>query len=202
MSDVITVGLDPGLEGGLAALVNGKPLKTAAWPTVELKKTAGGVKTEYQEREMLDLIREVTTHSGNPTVHVFLEKQHAMKGQGVTSMFSTGYGYGILRMALVALRVPWTLVGSQQWQKVMLAGLPKPPPRIAKKGKNAGKEVKQKASQILGPLVCARLWPDWDTRATLRSSKPHTGITDALLIAEFGRRLVMGGGVLSPGEED
>lgn len=189
-SETVCIGLDPGMQGGMAVLAGSSVLFTARWPVVKIAKSGGGEKTEYLEADILALLE---TWSNVPDAHLFLEKQQAMPGQGVTSMFSTGQGYGMLRMALTALKKPWTLVRAQAWQKVMFEGMSKPAPKIAKGGKNAGKEVSQKASEVLGPLLCARLWPTVDLRATPASRTPHSGICDALLMAEYGRRLLQGG---------
>jgi hypothetical protein len=37
--------------------------------------------------------------------------------------------------------------------------------------------------------VASRTWPEEDWLATPRSSKPHEGLIDAALIAEYGRRM-------------
>jgi crossover junction endodeoxyribonuclease RuvC len=181
------VGLDPGLEGGWAALDadTGAVLGRGTWPTLELeRKKAGGkkgYKTVYLEQGMLDALRDACLADGG-ACHVYLEKQQAMPGQGVTSMFSTGDGYGLLRMAVVALGVPWETVTAQAWQKVMMAGIPKA------EGTKASAQAH---------LVCARLWPGMDLREPgcgPRVRTPHSGICDALLLAEFGRRVRAKGG--------
>jgi len=170
------IGLDPGLDGAGIVLVDGAAFRNRilAWPTLELKKVGGGKKREYDEGAVFRWLRSVVAGGG---AHVFLEKQQAMPGQGVTSMFSTGYGYGMLRGMLVALEVPWTLVTAKAWQKVLLAGMP---------------HVEGKKASSQAHIVCSRLWPGLDLRATERSRTPHSGICDALLIAEYGRRQLCG----------
>jgi len=37
-------------------------------------------------------------------------------------------------------------------------------------------------------LVCSRLWSCYDWKATPRCKKPHDGLTDAAMLAEYGRR--------------
>jgi crossover junction endodeoxyribonuclease RuvC len=168
--DTVVVGIDPGLDGALVALVNGQPIARACWPTLALKKSGGGTKREYDEPAVVALLRKVTD---GLNAHVFIEKQQAMPGQGVTSMFSTGYGYGMLRGILVALGVPWTVITAKAWQATMMAGMPHP------EGKKASSQAH---------IVCSRLWPGLDLRASERSRTPHSGICDALLISEHGRR--------------
>jgi hypothetical protein len=97
-----------------------------------------------------------------------LELVHAMPAQGVRSMWRMGYGYGIWEGILVALRIPYQTITPQRWRKNMLDGLPK--------GKFAS-------------IIRARqLYPTADLRL-----KKHDGRADALLLAEYLRRLLIAG---------
>jgi len=49
--------------------------------------------------------------------HAWIEKVHAMPGQGVTSMFSFGENFGKLQMALTASKTPFERVLPTKWQK-------------------------------------------------------------------------------------
>lgn len=94
-----------------------------------------------------------------PPRFAFIEFVHSMPRQGVASSFKFGRGYGFLRGVLSALSIPFEDVTPQKWQKEM---------RCLTKG---DKNVSRAAAQ--------RLWPEirW-THA----------ISDAALIAEYGRR--------------
>lgn len=185
--DEAVVGLDPGLSGGMAVLAaDGLPLFVAPWPVLEVPKSGGGEKTLYDLQAVKRLI--LTPVLAGKRAHYVLETQQAMPMQGVTSMFATGLGYGILQMALVMANVSWEEIRSGAWQKVMFAGMAKPPPRVVQKGKRAGTLAKVKASSVLGPMVCQRLWPALDLRGSPRAKTPHDGICDALLMAECVRR--------------
>lgn len=48
---------------------------------------------------------------------VYLEKVHAMPGQGVTSMFNFGRSYGQIEGILAALNIKHTEIQPQAWQK-------------------------------------------------------------------------------------
>jgi crossover junction endodeoxyribonuclease RuvC len=56
---------------------------------------------------------------------IYLEKVHAMPGQGVTSMFKFGEGYGSFKGIMAALAIPYVEITPQSWQKVMFAGISK-----------------------------------------------------------------------------
>jgi crossover junction endodeoxyribonuclease RuvC len=99
-------------------------------------------------------------------VHVIIEAVHAMPGQGVVSMFSFGTSWGLVRGICAGLGLSYELVRPQEWQREMLCGRPK------------GSEY----------LVASRLWPQAEWRGSQWSRVPHSGLVDAALIAEYGRR--------------
>ena len=129
-----------------------------------------GAKREY---DMIALRGLLGSFIVNPTCvkMVILEKQQAMPGQGRVSMFRIGLGYGMWQGLLCALGLPYTLAHPKTWQKVMLSDVNKT-------------DTKQAAL-----LVAQRLYPDADFRATERCKKAHEGIVDALMMAEYGRRI-------------
>lgn len=108
--------------------------------------------------------------AAHPTA-VFVEKAQAMPKQGVTSMFTYGHHAGILEGVLVALAIRHELVMPRLWMKTMHLG------------------IAAKLSAKERSLHAAKRWfPKTNLLATERSKKPHLGIIDALLIAEWGRR--------------
>lgn len=114
------------------------------------------IKRPATEREIFDWISSRWIY-----IEVaYIEEVASRPGQGVASMFKFGMGYGALRMALVACRIPFEAVRPQVWQKRMQC--------MTHGNKNISKNKAQS------------LWPDFKfTHATADSS----------LIAEYGRRL-------------
>jgi len=112
-----------------------------------------------------EIVRWLTDHAIRGA-RVFIESVHAMPRQGVVSMFTFGTGWGQLRGVCAGLGLSYELVRPQEWQRELLMGQPE------------GSEY----------LVASRLWPNAEWRATERSRKCHSGLVDAALIAEFGRR--------------
>ena len=104
--------------------------------------------------------------------HVFLEKAQAMPKNGAVSMFKYGVSYGEIRGLLIAMAIPFTLVPPRTWAKVMHKGAD---------GKDT--TAKEKSKEI-----AHRIFPHLNFLATERSKKPHDGLIDAALIAEYGRR--------------
>ena len=153
-------GIDPGLTGAVAILPEGLFFDT---PTASVKK--GSSKKVYLVAEMASFIRSFGD-SSDPHSHVYIEDVHAMPGQGVSSTFNFGRGFGLWEGIVAALGIPYTLIMPQRWQKEMLAGLP---------GKDKG------ASRVRA----GQLFPHLANQLT--RVKDH-GRADALLIAEYGRR--------------
>lgn len=93
----------------------------------------------------------------------YIEKQQAMPKQGVSSTFTTGFGYGQLIGILAALRIPYHEVSPAVWKRAM------------------GLQGKDKSASR---ALARSLFPT----AELHRVKDH-GRAEALLIAEYGRRL-------------
>jgi len=96
----MVIGVDPGVNGGIAFLHDGK---VAAY------------KMPATERDIYDLL--ATGEESAPIV--FLESVHSMPDQGVSSSFKFGRGYGFLRGAITALKYPLHDVSPQKWQRAL-----------------------------------------------------------------------------------
>lgn len=104
---------------------------------------------------------------------VVLEDIFALPKSGAASMLSFGQNHGRIEGILVALRIPYQLVAARTWQKVMFQGV-------------TGDNTKAKAYK-----VASKLFPQVELKATARSTNPHEGVVDSLLIAEYGRRICL-----------
>ena len=96
-----------------------------------------------------------------------VEHVGAMPGQGVTSCFSFGESFGWLQGVLDAMKIPYELVRPQKWKKAFSC-------------------TSDKNTSI---AVATRLFPGVDLRRTPRCTKPHDGKAEALLMAEYARRI-------------
>lgn len=111
-------------------------------------------------------------HKKYGSVFVYLEKAQSIPGNAARSMFSYGVHNGEIMGILGTLGIPYELVPPQAWTKVMHAGV------------QAGTSKKKSL------IAAKRLFPHesfLDIKKP-KSSKPHDGLIDATLIAEFGRR--------------
>ena len=163
---MIVVGIDPGLDGAVAILSKeGKVLAVNDSPSFETK-TGKSKRREHDCKGMADILNVVLP--GPSKVHVFLEKVASMPKQGVRSTFTFGQGYGIWLGIIAAFGYRHELVRPQTWKGQMMKGQPKE--------KDAAR------------LVAQQMFPEVELHL-----KKHGGRADALLIAEYGRRVLHGG---------
>ncbi len=143
----VICGIDPGQSGGIAFIADG---------------FASACKMPETEREIVEVIEE--WHNIGIRC-AYVESVHSFPGQGVSSSFTFGQGYGFLRGVLVSLRIPFVDVSPMKWKKAL--GLTFTAQDSKKDKKNGSKQL------------AAQWFP---------TIKMNHAISEALLIAEFGRR--------------
>jgi len=152
---MLFLGIDPGLDGALA-VVN----ERGEFMQVDDAPTTRKGKRDYLLQDMVLLLDTITHLDG---VQAGIERVHAFPGQGVTSMFSMGHGFGIWKGILATCDIPFVLIEPAVWKRS--SGL-------------LGKD--KEASRLLAQ----QRWPT----APLSLKKFH-GRAEALLIADYTRRL-------------
>jgi len=160
---MIYLGIDPGQKGGVAYICS-KTRQSYVVPMPDI----------FEFNFLID-----SWNIQHGIVHCFLEKAQAMPKQGVTSMFSYGQHFGQLQGVLVSHSIPFTLVKPQEWQKEMFKG-------SAEKTAGVKKDPKERALEIV-----RRMFPKEKFLATMRCKKPHDGMIDSILLAEFCRRKII-----------
>jgi Holliday junction resolvasome RuvABC endonuclease subunit len=139
---VTIIGIDPGKNGAIAWIRDGKPCVEKMPDTLQ---------------DLWELIRDIPQ---SEQCKAYIEAVHSSPQMGVKSAFTFGQGFGRLEMALTAAGIPFERVRPQAWQKAIgcMSG--------------GDKNVTKRRAQELFPSLTI-------THAT----------ADALLIAEYGRRL-------------
>lgn len=122
------------------------------------------VTVPYTDTALINLCRAVSCMDTEAVC--CLEKVGARPGQGVVSMFSFGQSVGYIKGVLEAFGIPYQEITPQKWKKEF--------------GLNSEKAASAE--------VCRKLFPDVDLLATPKCKKPHDGMTEALLMAEYARR--------------
>lgn len=148
----VYIGIDPGKSGALAYIeVNDAQITGKVMP--------------FSEADYRFIIRYLAEeYAGNIVCAV--EQVSAMPGQGVTSMFNFGKGFGWILGTLEAYSVPYELIRPQKWKK----------------------EFSVTSDKNTSIEVCKRLFPHVSLLPTERCKKDNDGMAEALLLCEYARR--------------
>lgn len=159
---MIVVGIDPGKSGFTIALDTKTNRVVLAEPTPLVGVSKKGSKKDY----VVSMMRRIL-EAANPEF-VVLEKQQAYRGQGVSSTFSIGRGFGLWEGLLAGMEVSYVVVTPRGWQKHYHPG-------------KTGDDPKGKTIQ-----AASQLFPSVDLRRTPRCRIADDGKADALLLAHYG----------------
>lgn len=168
----VVIGIDPGLSGALAVLDldSGAVLAIENPPTLKIKKGKHGKRNVYMEQEMSELLRN--WKAKYRIIVVGIEQSIPMPKQSSQSTASTFFGFGLWVGMLTALQLPYTKFRSMDWKRAMNI--------VAGSDKSASIARAQ------------QLFPQADLLRTARSKVEHDGRAEALLIAEYTRRVQLG----------
>ena len=100
------VGVDPGANGGIAWITDGKACVEKMPDTLQ---------------DLWELVVSISLEAGTGGmgIRAYLEAVSSSPQMGVVSAFSFGRGYGNLEMALTAAGIPFERVRPQVWQKAL-----------------------------------------------------------------------------------
>ena len=155
------IGIDNGLSGGIAIIEDRQIIELLTMPIIKGSHT----RNEYDITAIINILEK---HKENATL--IIEKAQAMPVLGSVQAFSFGKLYGIMLGLAVALKIPHVIVHARTWQKEMF--------------RDINTDDTKKASAI----IATQLFPEQSFLATERCKKIHSGLTDAILLAEYGRR--------------
>lgn len=173
------IGLDPGKTGGICIfrIEDGKVVQVA------LSRLPVDEETSRAKIDKLLLWASENTLLKEPwDIHVFLEKVHAFRGQGVCSMFTFGRMYGVLEGFIDGLKlfadnhnvkVVQHDVSPKTWTKVLV-------PEASK-----SESDRKKAGYF---ERVKELFPFLEEHVVSARGNPVYGLVDAILISEYGRR--------------
>lgn len=159
--EYVILGLDPGESGAVARMLCGR-YGVVSVESHPMPDTDG---------DKVNLLRELVPMLGGLPFMAYLELVTgyipAAGKQPGSRMFNFGVSYGVLRMALCALRIPYETVQPHQWQKKL--SIPK-----MDRDRETKDEFKRRLKEKARQLYPQQNW-------TLKTC-------DAVLIAEYGRR--------------
>lgn len=141
------------------------------------------VRMPETERDVLDVLREL---SGRGEARAVLERVWSSPQQGVASAFTFGRNYGAVRLALVACEIPFDEVTPMRWQAALGC-------LIRGRGRRQIQDVDLTAKKNAHKRRAQELFPAW----------PIThAVADALLLAEYARRIDTGRALRPPAIHD
>ena len=138
----------------------GKKITLLDIPTIT-EKVSNKIRNRYDVNALADIFKEFPAGSS----FAVLEKSTAMPGQGVTSMFSIGLGFGMYQGILSMQRISYEIVHPKRWQKEF----------------HIHTDTKSQAFQI-----ASRLFPE--AEMSTPRGRILTGRSDSILMCEWARR--------------
>jgi len=164
----MVIGIDPGLQGAIVSIKDdGKLFDIHDMPTVNIQKGKTS-KSMYDISILCTILSQISSEKDT----VFIEKTQPIYGVRVQASYGLGYCEGLLVGILTARKISYELIRPQEWQKHF---------KITKARGDKKIQSYQIARQLF-PLA---------ELATPRGRKLD-GRSDALLIAEWGRRHLQG----------
>lgn len=185
----LMIGVDPGLKGGIAILEGNKPvpLLLAAMPLIKPAVKGGKKKgrDQYDVEGIVSILRRAratglctgVVEKLHPLPAMIARKKGA-KGSplvaagGSIANYNRGGSFWGFVFLFAALGIPLEPVLPRTWQKEMF------------KGTSSG-DTKQRSI-----IAAQRLFPGVSLLPTVKSRKKSDGLSDALLLAGYGRLYV------------
>lgn len=168
------LGIDPGIKGGYAVFDCARQTfkYVGSIPLVVSQATASGRKT-YDVAVLQEQVAEIVNEQCHNCTFTFcIERQQAMPKQGVVSMFTTGFGYGVWHGILAGFQPPFpkshnlVVVKASSWQQLLI-------------GEEAADDTKLKSIARV-----RRLFPTVNLFSDKRRT-PSDGMADACNIAHY-----------------
>lgn len=162
MEEGTTIGIDQGLKGGCAALTSsGTIVGLLPMPVIGNKIDTRALKHW--------LIQKNAKFVSIEKAQSFATDDRDSK-MGRQSIYNYGFNSGVVVGVVSALDLPYALVPPKNWQKQMFAGV------------ETNLKPKERAK-----IAAYRLYPGINF-IPKNGKKPHDGVIDAVLIAEYTRR--------------
>ena len=153
-------GIDPGIKGGICLLNEDGYIPRCEPIPICLDRDMKQV--DFWEASSIIETADI----------IYIEQLGTYSHDGRVGSVTMGINYGILLGVIKSLEIPFHTVSPRDWQRIMLAGIPKT------KNKKGRSIIKAK-----------QLQPDRNWLESNRCRSPHDGMIEAYLIAEYGRIL-------------
>lgn len=111
------IGIDPGLDGAIACLIDNELLAVEDMPTFTEQRGKKKHRT-VNAAGVADIIREMA-RANLETPTVAIERVWSSPDMGVASAFTFGHGFGIVEAVPLTLGYPIRLVTPNVWKKAL-----------------------------------------------------------------------------------
>lgn len=108
----VTFGIDPGLSGAVAVLVDGEPVRVYDMPTRKV-----GDWGEVDAQQLAFILREERARYPGASFSASIEKVGARPNDGATSAFRFGESSGKAKAVLEALGIPYSRAIPAVWKR-------------------------------------------------------------------------------------
>lgn len=173
---MLTVGIDPGLDGAVVALVDGAPVFSSVAPVLKVAQ-GKGKRTVYDVRGMVELLRLIPGHvyelgrGEYERPDLTLIESTSARSQGRQACHSLGRSGGLWEGIICGLGWPYQLIAPSVWYGRMTSGAPG-------RGRDKSRST----------ISAGRLLPELDMKRSERARTPHDGIADGALLALYAYR--------------
>jgi len=168
------IGVDPGLKGAFAVMVEDKLTQLVSMPVQTFEMSTKTKSGKTKQKSMIDgaAVRKfLKQFPRNHETEIVIELVGVRFGDGGVSMFNFGEGFGLLKGIFIGMGFKFCQVRPAAWTKAM--------------GLNYSETNAYNPADIVAP----NMFPDVDFRRTPRCQLRDEGFCDAALIAEFLRRI-------------
>jgi hypothetical protein len=125
-----SIGIDNGFKGAIVLL--DENFQIVSWhdtPCINLTKKGKGGKLRHQHEFAPSAMKKILMLTMSKVkissdIHVWLEAAQSMPGQGLSSTFKTGRGFGIWEGLVTGIGLRYDIVHSRTWTKFMLKDVP------------------------------------------------------------------------------
>jgi hypothetical protein len=162
---MIYIGIDNGISGGLVALSDhhGLVIDKIPMPATKYKS-----RKEVNVRAVHLWLSEVTGGNLSNADYIIEEPNNS---RTPSTAYSVASSFHSLRGFFEAKFLPFRRITPQSWQRAMMG------------------EVPTGETKIYALAKANELWPEEKWLASPRCKKPHEGLIDAALIAEYRRKM-------------
>lgn len=168
------LGIDPGLHGGYAVFDCRRKVFKAVNTIPLVLASPSSTRKTYDVATLYSEVAEIVAEQCYNCVFTFaIERQQAMPKQGVVSMFTTGFGFGVWHGILASFSPPFpkthnlVVIRASNWQQLLI------------------NEVAVDDTKAKSIARVQRLFPDVDLCRGKKHSTPLDGLADACNIAHY-----------------